>query len=216
LRPIATDVSGARNGRRRCGLVFVAILGHNQPPTGPIRNRRDSCWLRGHNPPVEASQTDRAQAEGRLKLPDLAEQTRPGSRLLSLSQHAGQARRRTSPAKRPRRALRGTPERAPNLQLFSRRFAQRPLRSWTLSPLSRQPRHRWAVTGTAPSVWVLQWARHISILSLLTSRDFCCSHSGPGGKLLNLTILRASPPTDGRVGGTTAIDPRPPYDHEAS
>jgi hypothetical protein len=148
----------------------LVLLCHNQPPPRLLRDRRDRCWLCGLNLPVKASQTDRAQAEGRLKLPDLAKQTRSGSGLFSFSQHAGQARRRTSPAGRPSRALRGTPKRAPNLQLFSRRFAQRPLRSQTLPTLSGQRGPCWAVSEATPSLGILQWARHVLILSLLTSR----------------------------------------------
>src|SRR5687767_6826614 len=116
---------------------------------------------------MEAGHADRRQAEGRLKLSGFAKQTRSGSGPLSLSQHPRQARRRTRPAGRPSRALRGTPKRAPNLQLFSRRFAQWPLRSRTLPTLSRQPHHWWAVTKATPSAWVLQWARHASILKSL-------------------------------------------------
>jgi hypothetical protein len=39
--------------------IFVAVLGHNQPPPRPLRDRRDRCRLRGLNPPMEASHTDR-------------------------------------------------------------------------------------------------------------------------------------------------------------
>ena len=157
--------------------VFVAVLGHNQPPPRPLRDRRDRCRLRGLNLPMEAGHADRRQAEGRLKLSGFAKQTRSGFGLLSLSQHPGQARRRTSPAGRPSRALRGTPKRAPNLQLFSRRFAQWPLWSRTVSAVSGQARRWWAITEATPSVGVLQWTRHVFILSLLMPRDFCHDHS---------------------------------------